>query len=190
MPRALIFAVTLLGFVARAAPSERAPLTIDDLFEMRAVGEPRLSPDGAWVAYTVTTIDAEADGRDTDIYMSPVGGGDEIQLTTSSESESRPRFSPDGRSLAFLSSRESEHTQVWLLDRRGGEARQLTKYESGVSGLAWAPDSRRLALVIADPEPATEEDDQPIVVKRLVGASHSSATAPKNPTPTTTATFS
>jgi dipeptidyl aminopeptidase/acylaminoacyl peptidase len=125
-------------------------------------------------------MDAESDRTSTDIFMAPIDGGDKFQLTTTTdESESSPRWSPDGRYLAFLSGRDDDNTQVWLLDRRGGEAKKLTAYDTGVSSIAWSPDGQRLAMVMRDIEDdsgndARDEDDDadgggrdPIVVTRL-----------------------
>lgn len=166
------------GAQTGAPPAPRRTVTPDDIFNLRTVRDPRVSPDGRWVAYTVSRLDRDTDRGDTDIYMVPLAGGDAIRLTTSPKGESRPRWSPDGRYLAFLSSREGEHTQVWLLDRRGGEAVRLTNYEARVSDLAWSPDSTRLALVVGDPDPdkaaaaggekpGGEVRPKPIVIRRL-----------------------
>jgi dipeptidyl aminopeptidase/acylaminoacyl peptidase len=80
-----------------------------------------------------------------------------VRLTSSPESETRPRFSPDGRYLSFLSSRggkpDQEGAQVFLLERAGGEAQRLTEVEGGVSDYTWSPDGRKLALVVDDPDP-------------------------------------
>ena len=113
--------------------------------------------------------------------MVPFAGGEAVRLTMSPKGESRPRWSPDNRWLAFLSSRAGDSAQVWLLDRRGGEAVKLTDYEGGVSDLAWSPDGKRLALVVTDPEPDDPAEDgeakgkdakkdkkpKPIVIRRL-----------------------
>ena len=122
-------ACVLLAWPAAAAT--RA-LRVDDVYALRAVEDPRVSPDGAWVAYTVTHFDRAEDEQDTDVYMAPFAGGDPVRLTASRKPETRPRWSPDGRHLAFLSCRGSRKAQAWLLDRRGGEATRLTTYPSGV----------------------------------------------------------
>ncbi|MFI5183746.1 MAG: S9 family peptidase [Vicinamibacteria bacterium] len=152
---------------------------VDDLFALKSVGDPQLSPDGAWVAYTLTSVDAKRDKSDTDVYMAPIGGGEAIRLTTSPKDETRPRWSPDGRYLAFLSGREGKKKQVFLLPRAGGEAVRLTDYKASVSDLAWSPDATKLALVVSDPDPdeiddsdKSGEDDvkktpKPIVLRRL-----------------------
>jgi len=157
------------------------PLKVDDIFALKSVSDPRISPDGQWVAYTVRWLDAKEDSADADIYMLPTGGGTPLRLTSSPKAESRPRFSPDGRWLAFLSGRDGKHSQVWLLDRRGGEAVKLTDYKADVSDLAWSPDGKRLALVVGDVDPDEHDDDKaegpgasgadktpkPIVIHRL-----------------------
>jgi dipeptidyl aminopeptidase/acylaminoacyl peptidase len=153
---------------------------MDDVFALKDVADPRVSPDGTWVAYTVKTMDPKADESDVDVYMAPMAGGDALRVTTSKKPESSPRFSPDGRTLAFLSGREGKKGQVWVLDRRGGEAVKLTDYKGGVSSFAWSPDSTRLAIVAADPDPDAPPDDEdekpagerkktppPIVIRRL-----------------------
>ncbi len=149
------------------APAAPRPLKVDDQFALKDVYDPQLSPDGAWVAYTVTTTDLAKDKSDTDIWMAPLAGGEPVRVTTSPKGESRPRFSPDGKWLAFLSAREGKFSQVWLLPRSGGEAFKLTDYKSSVSDLAWSPDGKRLALIVRDVDPeggadaGDEEDAEP-----------------------------
>lgn len=159
--------------------AEQRPLKVDDYFALKDVRDPRLSPDGKWVAWTVTSMDLKKDTSDSDIWMAPVAGGEAVRLTTSDKPERAPRFSPDGKWLAFLSGRAGSHAQVWLLPLSGGEAFKLTSYKAGVSDLAWSPDSTRVALVVDDVDPdapADEEEEgkgddkkakKPIVVKRL-----------------------
>lgn len=169
--------VLLLAVAAApAAAQSRRPLTVGDIFALKNVGDPRISPDGRWVAFTISQMDEKKDASDTNIWMVPAAGGDAIQLTSTDKSETSPRWSPDGKYLAFLSGREGGKSQVWLLDRRGGEATKLTDVKQGVSSFAWSPDSTRLALVITDPDPDTKDADKekdkdkapkPVVVHRL-----------------------
>lgn len=171
--------LSFLLLAALPAAGAPRPFTADDLFAIRDVDDPQLSPDGQWVAYTVTSDDLAKDKANRDVWMASVAGGEPIRITSSEKAESHARFSPDGRSLAFLSSRESDFTQVWLLDRRGGEAQRLTDYKASVASLAWSPDSKRLALVVSDvdPDAASAADrkkegedaktEKPIVLRRL-----------------------
>ena len=150
------------------------PLQTGDMFRLREVGEPRISPDGAWIAYTVTTIDSLKDKSDSDLWMVSWDGSRTIRLTNSPEGEGTPRWSPDNRYLAFQSSRfESKGAQVWLLDRAGGEAVRLTEIKGGVADLAWSPDATRLVVVSQDPDPEELKKDssaskspKPIVIDR------------------------
>ncbi|HET9317678.1 MAG TPA: S9 family peptidase, partial [Vicinamibacteria bacterium] len=174
--RLLPAASFLILVAADLAAAPARTLRPDDVYSLKAVDDPRLSPDGQWVAYTVTTLDAKEDESDTDVYMVPFAGGAPVRLTTTKDAETDPRFSPDGRYLAFLAEREGKHTQVYLMDRRGGEAVKLTDYPASVSDLVWSPDSTRLALVVSDvdpddPDPTAEEEDEdepprPIVITR------------------------
>jgi dipeptidyl aminopeptidase/acylaminoacyl peptidase len=131
----------------------RRPLQPDDIFSLKSVGDPRISPDGAWVAYTVSTLDRKEDTSDTDVFMVATGGGAPIRLTGSKKPENGPRWSPDGRYLAFLSARDGKKPQVFLLDRRGGDAQAITDYKTGASAIAWSPDSSKLALLVSEPDP-------------------------------------
>src|SRR5256885_17056768 len=117
------------------APAPR-PVTVGDLFRLRDVADPQLSPDRAWVAYTVTRAALVEDKQQGAVWMTSWNGARTLRLTNSKEGESAPRWSPDGRWLGFLSGREDEHTQVWLLDRSGGEGRKLTSFAGDEIGRA------------------------------------------------------
>src|SRR6478672_7928547 len=154
----LIFIV--LSLSASALAQGRRPLNVDDLYNLREVRDPQRSPDGKWVAYTVTRAIRETDKNDTDVWMVSWDGSQQIQVTSSPDSESRPRWSPDGRYLSFVSSRQgSKGAQVWVLNRSGGEATRLTEVKGGVSDYAWSPDSRRLVLVVDEPDPSDPPKD-------------------------------
>jgi dipeptidyl aminopeptidase/acylaminoacyl peptidase len=143
-----------------AAPAAKRNLQVDDLFRIKTVGDPQVSADGRWVAYTVATASLKEDKSETQVWMAPTDGGEPLPMTAKGNSASRPRFSPDGKSLAFLAARPDEgeskddaKAQVWLLDRRGGEAQRLTEVPQGVEAFEWAPDGKKLALLIRDPSP-------------------------------------
>jgi dipeptidyl aminopeptidase/acylaminoacyl peptidase len=137
-----------------SAQTEKRAMKPADLYKLPGVSDPQVSPDGLWVAYTLTTVDSIKDSRSSDVWMISWDGKTNIQLTHSPDGESQPRWSPDGKWLSFLSSRqEGKGNQVWVLDRKGGEAKRITNYKSGVSALAWSPDSKKLLLTITDPAP-------------------------------------
>lgn len=132
----------------------RRPMRPSDIYRLPSVSDAQPSPEGQWVAYTLSTIDSVKDHRTSHIWMISWDGSQDIQLTGSIEGESRPRWSPDGKYLSFLSSRqESKGSQVWLMDRRAGEGKRLTEIKGGVDDYAWSPDGRKLLLTLTDQEP-------------------------------------
>jgi len=162
--------VPALGAQAPAAPSPAArlrPFSPDDVVRIRDVREPQISPDGGWVAYTVSTSDTAEDRSKSAVWMASWDGRRNVRLTTSKPGENTPRWSPDGGWLAFLSSRDDEHTQLWLLDRQGGEGRKATTLPSDVDDYVWAPDGKRVALVAEDPDTAKPKTPAPIVIDRF-----------------------
>ena len=148
---------------AHAAQTARHRLTLDDVARLREVRDPQVSPDGQWVAYVVATVDTKEDKTNSHIWMVGYDGRGDRQLTFSQDSETSPRWSPDGRYLSFTSSRpgKARGNQVWLLDRGGGEAMQLTELKGRLQSYEWSPDSKRLALVIGDPDPEAEPTPTP-----------------------------
>ena len=154
MLSALVAVVASVG-IATAQTAKR-PISLDDLGKLKEVRDPQCAPDGKSVAFVVSQIDVKEDkAGNGHIWMVGIDGQNERQITSSTDSESSPRFSPDGKYLSFTSSRpgKAKGNQVWLLDRSGGEAFQLTELKGRLQGYEWSPDSKRLALTIADPDP-------------------------------------
>ncbi len=121
------------------------------LYDLRFVSDPQLSPDGRTVAAVVTRIEREGEDDKPPRYQSRIHrftlGGDERPLTSETSSATAPRFSPDGKHLAFLAKREGDEAkQLYVLPLDGGEARRLTSFKAGVNEFVWHPDSARLAL--------------------------------------------
>ena len=158
------FAVVCLTAVLAFGQSKRL-LKIDDMHKFHEVRDVQISPDGKWIAYTVSTTDAAADKGDTDVWMVSWDGTQHMRMTSSPESENAPRWSPDGKYLAFMSGRpgKAKGSQVWLLDRNGGEAQQFTDVKGRLSGYDWSPDSTKMLLVMADRDPSEGDDNAPRV---------------------------
>ncbi len=154
-----------LSTLAQAPPAAPRLITIDDYFQIRDVSQPELSPDGQWVAYTVRTKMLKDDKNEQRLWMVSTRGGDAIPMTAEGNSSSHPRWSPDSKFLAFLSSRNNGKTQVWLLNRLGGEAVRLTDTAQGVDDFEWSSNSTHLVLILRDPKPedleAAKDKDKP-----------------------------
>jgi dipeptidyl aminopeptidase/acylaminoacyl peptidase len=147
----LLLAILPLAASAQHPPTQPRPVTVDDLFQIREVSDPQLSPDAQSVAYSVKTLSLKDDKSEERIWTVPVSGGDAIPMSAEGVSSSHPRWSPDGKFLAFLSARNEGKTQIWLLNRSGGEAQHLTDTPQDVDDFAWSPDSARVVVILRDP---------------------------------------
>jgi dipeptidyl aminopeptidase/acylaminoacyl peptidase len=178
---ALLGATTALpiagGALALSTPlaaqtTARRPIATSDVYNLRSVSDPQVSPDGKWVAYTVSAVDSAKDRNFSHVWMTSWDGTHTIQATTSNASESSPRWSPDGRFLSFLSSRGgADDDQLWLMNRLGGEAEMVSHVKGGISDYAWSPDGKRLVFVVTDPDSAAGDSaspPKPIVIDRYL----------------------
>jgi len=130
--------------------------TAEDYFAFETLGDPRFSPDGSTIAFVVTAVDQKQNRRRSTIWSVPADSSrPATALTTAPQSSNNPRWSPDGRAIAFLSARpmpgeaaaDTPRPQVWLLPLGGGEPRRLTSLLNGVSAFQWSPDGLRLVVV-------------------------------------------
>src|SRR5262245_54945242 len=129
-------------------------LTPADVLSFKNLGDVQISPDGALIAFVVGEPFMEgAKSERRQIWIALAGAGEARPFTTGPRADTTPRWSPDGRTLAFLSDRlEDGKPQIYLLDRAGGEARKLTDMPEALSDIAWSPDGGQLAFLMSDPE--------------------------------------
>ena len=147
------------------AQNPKRNLTIEDILKLKSVREVKISPDGKWVAYTVSENDLKKDKSFKRIYMIPTSGGEAVAISGEDYSASQPRWSPDNKYLSFLASKgENAKTQVWRSNRLGGDAQVLSKIPQGVKAHEWSPVENKLLLILTDPKPEEltkdKEDDK------------------------------
>jgi dipeptidyl aminopeptidase/acylaminoacyl peptidase len=150
-------AITFVALVSVA--NAQTTWTPELQLKVKAVGVPRVSPDGRRVVYTVNEAVMTPDRSEfiTQIWMATTDGKENYQLTFGDKSSSNPKWSPDGNWIAFTSNRKENKTNLYLLRVAGGEAEPLTDVKSGVSDFDWSPDGRSIALVMSDPKTEDEE---------------------------------
>ncbi|MDP9147281.1 MAG: S9 family peptidase, partial [Acidobacteriota bacterium] len=133
---AFLVAGTLTGH-AQETGTKRA-ITFDDLRSIHRVADPQISPDGKWVAYSLATPDMEANRNASNVWIAPTSGGAATQLTQSGH-DSAPAWSPDSKTIAFISSRDG-NSQVYVISMEGGESHALTHAPGGADIVKWSPD--------------------------------------------------
>ena len=146
-------AILVAGLCAAASVASAAPRgeTIDDMLAMQRVGEPAISPDGKWAAFSVRDTDIAANRGRFDLWMVRLDGGAPRRLTTNPENDTDPRWSRDGRWIYFLSAR-SGSSQVWKISPFGGEAQQVTNVPVDINGFELFPDEHLLLAIDVYPD--------------------------------------
>jgi dipeptidyl aminopeptidase/acylaminoacyl peptidase len=160
----LAFRLALLGLpclvLATAAPAAgKRGITEKDLLRFRWIADPQISPDGSQVAYVLVTVNEKEDRYDTSLFAVSTAGGAAPRRLTSGPRDTAPRWSPDGRMLAFLRAEEKSPPQIHLLSMTGGEARKLTDLPKGAGAPVWSPSSKAIAFTSTTlPEDFAERD--------------------------------
>jgi dipeptidyl aminopeptidase/acylaminoacyl peptidase len=139
--------LVLATVIASATPALAKGLTVEDMLAMQRIGEPAVSPDGKWVAFSVRDTDYDANRGRMDVWLASVDGATVRRLTTHPDNDHEPRWSPDGRFIYFMSAR-SGSSQVWRIAVGGGEAEQVTKLPIDLNGYKLFPDGKRLVVAI------------------------------------------
>ncbi len=154
----IVFALLLVAVFASFtfAAFDKTP-TVDQSLSLKSAGNPRISPDGRFVAYQVQETNWEENAFESEIWIVIVATGEGFQLTNAKKSSSAPQWSPDGKRLAFISDRDGKR-QLYTIAPTGGESLQLTSVETGVNAYNWSPDSRRIAFTAVEPETKAKKD--------------------------------
>ena len=125
-PIGLFVLALSVGLLTTFAQQKRA-MTFEDILALKTVSDAQVSPDGRWVAYVVTAVDMKENANDPDVWLISTAGGESVRLTANKKSDNQPRWSPDGKRIAFVSARE-EKPQIFLILavwRRGRKAHRL-----------------------------------------------------------------
>jgi dipeptidyl aminopeptidase/acylaminoacyl peptidase len=132
--------VLLAILVATGAVAQQHPMTFNDLAAIKRVGTPRISPDGQWVVYDLSSIDLAGNKRTSALWLVPVAGGEARQITDGVKQDESPAWSPDGKTIAYVSNREGDPKQIYVYSIADAKSRKVTSLSGGAGSFLWLPD--------------------------------------------------
>ncbi len=145
-------------------PADKRPITAEDLYALNTISDVRISPDGQFVVYAMQRVERKTEKKYTNLWIVPTRDGEPRQFTYGDQSDGHPRFSPDGKTIAFLSNRgdKEKPAQIYLIPLDGGEAHPLTSLEGEIGDFAWSPDGKRIVCQFrkTDEEALEREKDE------------------------------
>ena len=150
MGRRIVITIFLLSSLCLA--QGKRPFTFEDMMGLQRVGEPQASPDGHWVVFSAVKVDLKANTRTPHLWVVPLAGGESKQITNGAAGEDRPRWSPNGKQLAYISAQDGS-SQVWVVDFDGntgalsGDSRRVTSISTEAEGELWSPDGQNILFV-------------------------------------------
>lgn len=149
---AVVF-VLVFGLASIAVAQQNRPFTIEDVLRVRRVADPRVSPDGKNVAFTIGDVNLDGNRVVNQIYVVSIAGGGTKPLTSGDKSASSPRWSPDGKKIAYVTG-----SQIWVMDHDGDHKEQVTRISTGAGGPIWSPDGKWIAFT-SDVYAECQDDD-------------------------------
>lgn len=157
----VLVTVAATAHVPALSAQDKRPLSFVDIIEMPTLSDPQASPDGTRVLFVMSKADWKANRAIQHIYRVNADGTNQVQLTFGDRGESSPRWSPDGKTIAFLARRDADaNNQIYLLDNEGGEARRITNHSTAPSELTWAPDGKAIWFAATDAKTAEEREKE------------------------------
>jgi len=156
----LALSLVIAGALPRTYSAQnKKPFTIDDIMKLKTVVDVRISPDGSRILYVITEPNLKESNYNSDIWLVASRGGTPVKLTNGPKRDDTPRWSPDGKRIAFISDRDGK-PQIWLIDIEGGEASEVTEVKTGVAGFEWSPVGQKIAMIV--PDGPTDEETKKI----------------------------